>query len=678
MERTKETSGEMHTKSKTIATRRYEPSNMKVEVKSDEDVVPVQKQEEWTTSKKVVNHKTRQVETRVKRQIVMEDGKVIADSGPQITTKTKEDNKVEESENTAKKVNGDLDKSPGVGYIAVPQSTNVINEKTETRNVVREAKQECLQYHDESIKELSGFDVHKKALTAPNELISIEDESNEKMPRGKLTHYSSKSNRVTDKEELKEVSRKQRDGNVTTETTRTHHHEEVEDDEIPEHEAGFNVLPEASSTVVRKTEFIKDYEDDNDDEKYKLAVADTVDSHTNRWVANHFGSDYGSETIERSRTKAGGNIINIEMTSSRRPVLHHKNSERHSKHSVVAVKQQQDEYSSPSRQSNKSVYYVREPQAKYSKEYEKRQMAMDDYYSSKNLAHHSYRRVRNVPIMKEDASVQASLSDDTSDGDHSDDETLLKGRDRNNNKPTKTFYFGDDLSHLNDKTKESQLNSRVINKSEAKSYFFHEVDNKPFRSLSPSSVDEGFVSATLQSRDRPYGSPEEREYPSFGRFVDHSAKGVERTINISIENDDRPSFDSRSYTHPIKVDSSLNTYRKDPNSRQRSTDSRTMSTPLPPSMNRSRTPIPELVRAEERDDHTSHYGASSPTSGSGTWTKHKGRKLAPLYTSTSPSLGDWPEFSPLTSPSEIRNISNPFAEKSRGSSNRWNEYGALH
>lgn len=36
----------------------------------------------------------------MQRQLVLEDGRVVADSGPQVTTKTKEDVRVEESENT--------------------------------------------------------------------------------------------------------------------------------------------------------------------------------------------------------------------------------------------------------------------------------------------------------------------------------------------------------------------------------------------------------------------------------------------------------------------------------------------------------------------------------------------------------------------------------------------------
>ncbi|CAG2171914.1 unnamed protein product, partial [Oppiella nova] len=204
-------------------------------VNTDSNALTAAKQEEWTTSRKVVNHKTKQVETRIKRQIVMEDGKVIADSGPQVFTKTKEDQKKEESEDTKHKNLGDVDTPPGPGYVAVPGGHQVVSEKTETHQSSREAKEENIQYHDESFKELTGLEIHRKALQAPNELIQIDDNDDAPDgPKGKLVHYSSKSNKINDSEEVKETSRLGRDGNMTTETTRTHHHEEFNDDEVPE------------------------------------------------------------------------------------------------------------------------------------------------------------------------------------------------------------------------------------------------------------------------------------------------------------------------------------------------------------------------------------------------------------------------------------------------------------
>lgn len=307
--------------------------------------------EEWTTTKKVINHKTRQTETRVQRQIVMEDGKVIADSGPQVTTRTNEDNNQEEVESTSKKKNGDSNKAPGHGYIRVPGSEQVVSEKVETRSKTREAKQEQLQYHDEGLRELTGFEVHKKALVAPNDLIELREEL-DSGPKGNLTHYSSKTRKTCDKEEIKEIGKLHRDGERTNEVTRTLHHEECDDDEVPEYETEGIQMPEAFRETSRKVQYHKNYLDEEEEDKFdrqnskKLAIANVERYHdkdskydtntknmststTNKWVESHFGSesDYSGsgrssgsdDIIRKSRTKAGGNVIHIEMESRRSP-----------------------------------------------------------------------------------------------------------------------------------------------------------------------------------------------------------------------------------------------------------------------------------------------------------------------------------------------------------------------
>ncbi|XP_046918443.2 uncharacterized protein LOC124498693 isoform X2 [Dermatophagoides farinae] len=45
--------------------------------------------------KRIINHRNKQIETRIKRQIIIEDGVMISDSGPQVTTKTIEDTRQE-------------------------------------------------------------------------------------------------------------------------------------------------------------------------------------------------------------------------------------------------------------------------------------------------------------------------------------------------------------------------------------------------------------------------------------------------------------------------------------------------------------------------------------------------------------------------------------------------------
>jgi hypothetical protein len=56
--------------------------------------------EEWITKKKTELTTTRQIETRVKRQVVLEGGKVVGDSGPIVTTNTTEDTETQEHRQT--------------------------------------------------------------------------------------------------------------------------------------------------------------------------------------------------------------------------------------------------------------------------------------------------------------------------------------------------------------------------------------------------------------------------------------------------------------------------------------------------------------------------------------------------------------------------------------------------
>lgn len=324
-----------HGKGDRVVTRRFisDPATL-----NDTDVISNTKHEEWTTSKKVVNHKTRQTETRVQRQLILEDGKVIADSGPQITTRTTEDNKVEESEDTQHKKTGD-DSSPD-GYVPVPGSERVVCEKTETHQVMKETKEENMKMHDENFKELRGpEEIHRTAVMVPNDspLVGI---GPDRFP-GKLTHYSSRSKKVTDKDEVKEIS-EQRNGEVTTQTTRTHQHEEMDDDEVPEDEAEGKDLPAIETETKRNFEYLHDGADfkvpdsmrkqkdllylqatspERHDPVTRKALSfeeeeEIRNSVTNRWLEDHFGSDLSDEDDQKPRH--GGNVINIKMTDVKR------------------------------------------------------------------------------------------------------------------------------------------------------------------------------------------------------------------------------------------------------------------------------------------------------------------------------------------------------------------------
>lgn len=190
----------------------------------------------------------------MQRQIIMEDGKVIADSGPQVTTKTTEDQKSDESEDVKHRKLGDSEVPEeyrkGIG-------NQIVSEKKVTHNVQKQAKEENYKYHDESLRELEGDDIHKRAVKAPHELIRIDNELPE-VPRGKLVHYSAKGKKTNDRDEVNETSRLGKDGLLNTESTQTHHHEEYEDEEVPEESEDGKRLVESSHFAPKQLEYYND------------------------------------------------------------------------------------------------------------------------------------------------------------------------------------------------------------------------------------------------------------------------------------------------------------------------------------------------------------------------------------------------------------------------------------
>lgn len=79
-----------------------------VDIKSDDnEVEPISREEEIIKKRKTELITTRQIETRVQRQLKFEDGKVIEDSGPIVSTNTTEDTDRQETVQTEHRTLGD-------------------------------------------------------------------------------------------------------------------------------------------------------------------------------------------------------------------------------------------------------------------------------------------------------------------------------------------------------------------------------------------------------------------------------------------------------------------------------------------------------------------------------------------------------------------------------------------
>lgn len=190
-----------------------------------------------TTTQKVCSKRTTKVETRVQRQILMRDGEVVADSGPQVFTRTSEDSHTEHSDQLDGNTNADK------AVLAIDDvdlhSRPIVANKSDIRDVTCEARKECFQYRSEEVKELNGPDVADMLRIAPNKLFEpIEEEIDERKKGSILSHYSNKSKKFSKRDKVCEISRLGPDGNIYTETTQTCQNEEIEDDELPDVEYG--------------------------------------------------------------------------------------------------------------------------------------------------------------------------------------------------------------------------------------------------------------------------------------------------------------------------------------------------------------------------------------------------------------------------------------------------------
>lgn len=124
----------------------------------------------------------------------------------------------------------------------------------------------------------------------------------------------------------------------------------------------------------------------------------------------------------------------------------------------------------------------------------------------------------------------------------------------------------------------------------------------------------------------------------------------------------------KEYYHPIDI-SNENHYhrRKDASHRQQT---RYYESTPPPPPHHSESPLPELIKADNYN-----HRSESPHSPGGTWTKTRSRKLAPLITDRD-NFTEWPDFSPLTSPLEIKNMTYSYQPEDREMSrtSRLNEH----
>uniref|UniRef100_A0A8D8RUW2 Uncharacterized protein n=1 Tax=Cacopsylla melanoneura TaxID=428564 RepID=A0A8D8RUW2_9HEMI len=227
-----------------LSVRRYTvtpPNNLVIPV---EEVIPTSREEEIITKKKTELTTTRQIQTRVKRQVVLEDGKVVEDSGPIVTTNTTEDTEKHEEQNTEHRNLGDGENKALLDEVD-SGSLTVVKKVNEKKVKSREEKEERLE--TEQVAHLGNIsdDLYLKAVqsNSTNQLGLLSSSSlvpTSSVPR--IVHQSAKVKKVTDTEDTKHVSQLT-NGKLVTQTEKTVEREEVNDlqepceEDIEDHES---------------------------------------------------------------------------------------------------------------------------------------------------------------------------------------------------------------------------------------------------------------------------------------------------------------------------------------------------------------------------------------------------------------------------------------------------------
>ncbi|XP_045497952.1 serine/arginine repetitive matrix protein 5 isoform X1 [Colias croceus] len=234
------------------------------------ETIATTKEEEWVTRKTSEVTTTRQIATRVKRELVLEDGRILKDSGPKISTSVNEDTHTTNFQQTEHRVpeeqkeNASIagEKSPDAldapdGIISpvdakVLVSSKVVanpdgkvreshERKVLTRNVTERVRETEERIH-------TGDTTHEALIAAVNETKeedirdALRNQTEQQLalvPRGPtLVKDTVAYNTTITTDDTEELRALRPDGTIVTETRHTKEQERVCDEELGREEAG--------------------------------------------------------------------------------------------------------------------------------------------------------------------------------------------------------------------------------------------------------------------------------------------------------------------------------------------------------------------------------------------------------------------------------------------------------
>ncbi len=236
---------------------------------------------EYLTTRKVETKTTKNTERRVQRQVVLQDGRVIAKTEPEITVDTYEDHQTHEE--------CDVDNGGAIGYNHAGVEALIPHVKWRghyngaTNDVVEDSFRRTVNTHDvsENVRTTSVANgamgrVRRRELDRAlrekrpiNEVLHFVPNSEKPVvvPNPRVVYSSKSRKKIIDTEDVHNISRKLDNGKVLTETFRTEKHEIIDDKESPddtekttsEEEIDHVVRDKQKYSNVKKDEFTEYY-----------------------------------------------------------------------------------------------------------------------------------------------------------------------------------------------------------------------------------------------------------------------------------------------------------------------------------------------------------------------------------------------------------------------------------
>uniref|UniRef100_A0A6E8W9G3 Uncharacterized protein n=1 Tax=Anopheles coluzzii TaxID=1518534 RepID=A0A6E8W9G3_ANOCL len=344
---------------------------VKTAVPDEAEVEAVNREEEIIKKRKTELTTTRQIETRVKRQLLFEDGKVVEDSGPIVSTNTTEDTDKQETVQTEHRTLGDPAEvgegepsgnrlagtgelsggphpqqpaSPAVDNVVSGSSSSSIAPKTTGGTAIsvarppdgllRNIKEEVVVSREETkerteVTEQKHFgdfsdDAYLRAINSGvddiRELLLSEKARTElQQPTGpQLVQQSVSTRKVIDSEDTDIRQLAKPDGTLVTEKEQTRQHEELVDDALPEPDGGYDQV-DSGERIIDQKRYFKQRDEQHVD---LIGSGGEVIGHEMRYAAEQTqmsrdGGGGGAGGVGRAGEPGGGLLADWDSLSDR-------------------------------------------------------------------------------------------------------------------------------------------------------------------------------------------------------------------------------------------------------------------------------------------------------------------------------------------------------------------------